>query len=346
MAKIGWLGVLGCLVSLTGCATFSPRLPQFGQSPEADTNAQFNAARMHEHDGHNDKAKQVYTELLATNPSHAAAHHRLGVMHVKQGDLEAGVRHLRQAQQINPADEELQTDLGYALFLQNNLDESARVLRDVVSRNAANKRAANNLGLVLARQGMAGESLNLFRQAGGEAAAHTNLAFVYSQMGDLDKAEAEFSKALDEDPELHSAAEGLVQLYELKQKRGGAEAQQLAGGPRATRDLASQRQGAATKAALIAKDAQRKQQAESRRAEAQVAQADAEYAPAASSATDRFQRTNIATAHFTQPNDGANSATGNAGGDVRLTSGQAPVPGRSPPQIPAPNLPRKANPLW
>ena len=56
------------------------------------------------------------------------------------------------------------------------------------------------------------ESLAEFRLGGPEAQAYTNLAYLYAQNREISRAKQSFTRALDLDPTLKPAAEGLIQL--------------------------------------------------------------------------------------------------------------------------------------
>jgi tetratricopeptide (TPR) repeat protein len=329
-----------CLVVFSGCAALTPKSNYFGKTDgEAAINTMYNTARMHEHQNELDKARAQYLALIAKHPQHGDSYHRLGVMSIRQGDVTQGIQFLRQAQMWKPADDELQTDLGYALFLDNRLDESAKLLQQVVDKNPANKRAANNLGLVLGRQGLTNESLAVFRQAGSEATAHANMGFVYAQLGELDKAEQHFSKALDHDRELYVAAEGLIQLTELRKQHAVRDG---TGAPvSATRDVASRQRIEAKKAELAERNAL---SAAETKTQAPQTAATPNRAPVPNGPTapyDKQRRTNIATAHFSQPSQHASQHHTNQS-EVRLTGAEQPVPRQNPPQAAS----RAAQPLW
>ncbi len=57
----------------------------------------------------------------------------------------------------------------------------------------------------------------MFRRTGTEAEAYANMAFVYAQRGDLEKAKASYSRALDLDQKMKPAAEALVQIAQYEQ---------------------------------------------------------------------------------------------------------------------------------
>jgi DNA-binding SARP family transcriptional activator len=78
--------------------------------------------------------------------------------------------------------------------------------------------------MVLGEQGRDEESLAMFRRVGTEAQAKANLAFVYTQRGDVDQAVESYSEALTLDAKMRPAAQALVQLADRVEKQNAHEA--------------------------------------------------------------------------------------------------------------------------
>ena len=169
-------------------------------------------ARLSERHGQLDQAGKIYSTILSNEPNHLTAHHRLGVVQTKQGQLESATAHFEAAAQLQPPSAELLSDMGYAYYLSGNLPQAESLLSQAIQRDPKNKAACNNLALVLGEQGKLDQSLALFRRAGDEATAHANLGYLQSQMGMLKEAEASFHRALDYDPDLKPAAQALLQV--------------------------------------------------------------------------------------------------------------------------------------
>jgi Tfp pilus assembly protein PilF len=193
-------------------------LKLFGKSKEpaatqsGPLDRQLALARLSERHGQLDQASKIYSKVLSRDPNHLTAHHRLGVVETRRGQLEAATAHFSAAAQIQPPSAELLSDMGYAYYLTGNLTEAESMLSQSLRLNPDNKAACNNLALVLGSQGKLDQSLALFRRAGDEASAHANLGYLQSQMGMLKEAEASFHRALDHDPKLKPAAQALLQV--------------------------------------------------------------------------------------------------------------------------------------
>jgi len=169
-------------------------------------------ARLQERHGQSAPAAAVYRKVLVADPGNAIAHHRLGVIAARDELYDEAIKHFDAATKDGNTSAELMADLGYVHYLRKDYDSANRCLLEAVKLNPSYKPARNNLGLVLAKQGKIKESFAQFRKATNDAGAYANLAYVQSQMGDLQGAEANYHKALERDPNLKQAANGLLQV--------------------------------------------------------------------------------------------------------------------------------------
>lgn len=203
------------VVSLTlfgGCATVPDVLP-FGSAKNASVvGRQLSLARLSERHGQQGAAERIYQQVLAEDSDNAQALHRMGVIAAREDRLDDAMDLFNRAKLADPNNAALMADLGYAYYLKDELDQAEVELRASLEIDSQLGAAHNNLGLVLAQKGKWDESLREFRLAVEDGEAYANLAFMQSQMGELKLAEQNFHKALDLDPSLRNAAEGLVQL--------------------------------------------------------------------------------------------------------------------------------------
>jgi len=217
--------VIGAAMLLQGCQSNPLNwLSRTNADAQEEFVQQASIARLSERHGQGAFAAQVYQGILRKDPTNQLACHRLGVIAARQGRFDEAGRYFSQAQSRGAVSSELLADMGYALYLQQRLEEAETTLRNALTRDPRNKAARNNLGLVLAEQGRYDESLREFQEVVDEAGAYANLAFVYSQMGNLDSAEANYHKALAINNELRPAAEGLVQVAERRRRTNFATA--------------------------------------------------------------------------------------------------------------------------
>ncbi|MEX2175685.1 MAG: tetratricopeptide repeat protein [Pirellulaceae bacterium] len=150
--------------------------------------------------GEQDKARRLYEGLREQHPGNLEVVHRLGVVaDAQRRHAEAEGMFLFVLQQ-EPRNAEVLADLGYCYFLQGQLTKAESALLKAVAAEPGNPRYRNNLGLVAGHQGRYDDALTHFRQAGTQADAYYNLAFVYAAQDQAEKAKHCFQLALNEDP--------------------------------------------------------------------------------------------------------------------------------------------------
>ena len=184
--------------------------------PEQKAEIQLAFAHGLELQGRTDEAKKIYLEVAKTSPRRADVHHRLALLHDRNGECQSAERYYQQAIRLAPNSAEMHGDLGYSYYLQQRWPEAEEHLRRAVALDPNLRRAHNNLGLLLARTGREAEAFDQFARAGcSEAEANSNLAFVLSLAERWDEARWHYRRALDIDPSLRPARDGLASLDSL-----------------------------------------------------------------------------------------------------------------------------------
>lgn len=221
-----WLAVsLGQLaLGVTGCAHLSEgmQIGSIGSKP-TDAKSRINIARIYERQGEAGKARQMYEDVLKRDRNSAEAHQRLAVIAAKQENFADAEKHFQAAIKIRPNDPQLLADYGFLQFTQNRLTAAEQVTRQALTNEPENKRAKNNLAQIVGAQGRYDEALSLFREVVPEANAHQNVAYLYSQAGDIANAQKHYSRALTLNAELKPSAQALVQLHQADQQQQRAK---------------------------------------------------------------------------------------------------------------------------
>ncbi len=184
--------------------------------PEQKADIQLALAITAERQGRTDDAKKMYLEIVKAVPKRSDVHHRLALLHDRKGDCSAAEPFYQQAIRLDPNNAELHCDLGYSYYLQQRWQEAEASLRRAIAVTPDLSRAHNNLGLLLGRTGRGGEALQEFAAAGSSPAeANANLAYTLALADRPDEAKAEFRRALEIDPNLKTARQGLASLDAL-----------------------------------------------------------------------------------------------------------------------------------
>jgi Flp pilus assembly protein TadD len=215
-------------LALAGCAQVPtrPSTHQGASKATAEHDRLFALARLNERKGNLKNAEQIYLSLQTKRSQDPAIAHRLGIVAARQGRLEEARQQFEKAAAMGGQSSELLTDLGYCYYLMDNLPAAEQNLQSALAQDPQNQRARNNLALAVGEQGRFEESLAHFKLVNSEAAAHANLAYVYSQVGELQLAKEEYNLALSMNKQLRPAAEALVQIASEEPVR--EQARQLA----------------------------------------------------------------------------------------------------------------------
>jgi Tfp pilus assembly protein PilF len=215
-----------CLTS--GCATLNWKW-KGREEAENKLSSQLSFARLTERYGQPQQARAIYEAILRDNPNQPVAHHRLAIIAASEPDVARAETHFQQSLAAGEPSAELLRDYGYLLYVQDRLPEAEQTTLQSLQRDPQNKAAHNNLGLILGEQGRFPEALDAFRKAGSEAESQANIAYVHALMGNLPVAEQHYHQALEIDPNLRQAAEGLVQIAEFrKQQESTAKRERMA----------------------------------------------------------------------------------------------------------------------
>lgn len=199
--------------SASASNTPARRNPTGGENDEG-LPALMGKGRMLERAGDWDKARELYTAAIQRFPNDPAPHHRLGVVADQQRRYLEAEQHFSEAIRLDPKNAEQFNDLGYCYYLQGQLQRAETAMLKAVQLEPKNARFQNNYGMVLAHQGRIDQALVAFRQAGSEADAQYNLAFVYATQEKVDLAKGCFRRALAADPQ-HEAARKALQSFEI-----------------------------------------------------------------------------------------------------------------------------------
>jgi Tfp pilus assembly protein PilF len=209
------LSTCGAILASSGCNQF----PSVLSSPREEAQAKIHAARMHESRGQEEQAETLYRAALSQDGRSVDAHRRLALLAAKNRRWDEADQHFRAALKLHPGDSRILADYGYLLYRQDRLLEAERSTRVALEGDPDNPRIINNLAMIVGRQGRYQESLTLFRQAGNEAQAQNNIAYLYAQRGEYELAEVAYVRSIELDGKNRAAGLALVQLCDSRSPR-------------------------------------------------------------------------------------------------------------------------------
>jgi Flp pilus assembly protein TadD len=187
-------------------------------SKAGNPDTRLSIARVREQEGKLSSAAAILQELCQSDPKNAEYAHRYGIVQSKLGDFENGLKWLGIADSLKPDDPEILNDLGFACLMTGRAQQASLVLETALELDPQNSRAVNNLALAHGYQGEFDKAHDLFLTNMTEAQAMSNLGYVATQTGKKEFAIQCYSRAIDLDPDLQEAKEGLLQLAELEQR--------------------------------------------------------------------------------------------------------------------------------
>jgi protein O-mannosyl-transferase len=164
----------------------------------------------------------LFRHTISVTANNFQAENDLGLTLKRQGKLDEGIKHLREAVRINPGMVRQQYNLGLALAQKGDLFEAALHLSKAVALMPDNARAHHHLGITLARMGKFDAAIAQFKRAleisPDYAEAHDNLGAALAVQGKLDQAIAQFKEALRVRPGYKKAERNLHHALELKRR--------------------------------------------------------------------------------------------------------------------------------
>jgi Tfp pilus assembly protein PilF len=224
------IAVVGGSLCATGCSTFTggPRswtqaLNAIARKPDPFA-VEMGEAMKAEDAGKAVEAKVIYERLIRDFPKRYEPHHRLAMVLDRQKRHREAQAHYAEAQRLAPEKTDIFNDLGYSFYLQGQLNKAESAIAKAVQAQPNNARFRNNLGLVLGQQGRMPEAHEQFRQAGSEADAQYNLAFIHASRNDMDSAKKCFRAALLIDPTYEKARKSLDSFERFERDPEGAMA--------------------------------------------------------------------------------------------------------------------------
>ncbi len=205
-------------VTSSGCSTVSDRVASWIPNRERDRDIQYNLARVREREGQHIRAKDEYLKLHERFPKDAEVCHRLAIVSARSGEIQEAERYFQLATTYEPMNPEIWSDYGYMYLQEQKYAEAEKALQKAIELSPKNKRALSNLALAYGYQERMDECFATFRKAGSEAEAHSNLAYLYVQLGKPELASKHYSRALSLDGSLRQAGQALLQLAEMKRQ--------------------------------------------------------------------------------------------------------------------------------
>lgn len=190
------------------------------------------AARRFE-DGETEPSLRIFREVIQSRPDFAKAYVLMARALAAAGRPEDALGVLGEGHAANPGDYEISAALGIQLVRSGRLDEGRRILEGALEVLDTDPDVWNHLGVAFSQAGIEERALECFRKAleldRSDALIHNNLGVHYltrfMRSGDREnrgKAAEAFKTAIESDPTLVSAYNGLASAYRAAGRREAA----------------------------------------------------------------------------------------------------------------------------
>jgi len=154
-------------------------------------------------------SETLWQRVVAIEPASSIGHNSLGAVLLKQGNLPAAERHLRESLRLAPSHSRAHNNLANALSLQGQLVEAIEHYRQALALDPDYAKAHYNLAMALSRQGDLIGAIEHFRRAieinGLYVKAHYRLGMAFAARQEYDHAVEQFRHTVRLQPEFGEA---------------------------------------------------------------------------------------------------------------------------------------------
>jgi len=178
--------------------------------------------------GRLDDAAAIYQQLLTDNPGHADAAHLLGLVCLRNNDVDSAIRLIRDAVEHDPDNPIYHANLGNVLKDAGRLTDAIAAYRRALALHPGYAEIHNNLGYALQVSGMIEEGIGHYRKAitlrPADYRAPYNLGNALFLIGKSEEAIAAFREAATRNPQFANTWDHLGTVLQRLRRHAEAEA--------------------------------------------------------------------------------------------------------------------------
>ena len=178
-------------------------------------------------EGKLDEARNLYLEILKTEPKHPDANHNLGLIVASLNKPTESLKLFKIATEENPNKEQFWISYTNQLIKENKLDEAEVACRKAIEINPGSAEIYNFLGLILNNFGRLEEAEVTFKKAievnPSILKSHFNLGVIFYKLSKFEKAEISFKKTIELKPDYTEAYNNLGNTFTQLKKFEEAE---------------------------------------------------------------------------------------------------------------------------
>jgi len=149
-------------------------------------------------------------DMILADPKSARAYNAMGVSYDCLQNFKSAALAYKRALELDPEFADAHNNLGYSSFLQGNLDAAIDAFQGAIDLQPRNPKYHNNLALAYAKKREYDHAFAEFRIAGSDARAHYNIAQVFYQTGEFERARKHLDRATALAPDRQLTKTGLL----------------------------------------------------------------------------------------------------------------------------------------
>jgi cellulose synthase operon protein C len=192
-----------------------------------DVNARASMAKLYMAQGNRAEAEQFLAQVKRDLPKESTAYRMLGDYYFAEGDLNKAVAEYGSLHQEHPKDQKVTKNYVQLLILKNRLDEADKLNELLLSAKAKDDEALTFRGEIQLRRNQVNQAVQTLQAVvtrnPGMAVAHHQLGLALDQLGELDRAGAEWQQAVRLQPNMAEAYRALAGLALQKGDMSGLE---------------------------------------------------------------------------------------------------------------------------
>src|SRR6266567_3821234 len=186
-----------------------------------------NLALLQTKSNQHDAAEANFKKAIEFKATAANPHLALADFYFAIGDLEKAISQYESLYNDHPNDLQVEKNYIQLLILKNRLDEANKINERILKSAAKDEDALTYRGEIQIRQGEPNEASRTLQSvvssSPGNAVAHYQLGLALDQLGDLDRAGAEWEQAARLQPNMIDAHEAIAKLALQKSDMPGLE---------------------------------------------------------------------------------------------------------------------------
>lgn len=160
-------------------------------------------------------AAALLQDLVTIDPKNVYAHNALGVAYDYLGEQNLAIESYQNALLIDPQLDFVWNNIGYSYMIKNDYDSALKAYKKAIELDNKQPKFHNNLAVVYAKKENYPLAFLEFCAGGGALRAHYNLAKIYYNKGQYDKAQKHFAKVLKIDSEDKRSKNGYMASFAL-----------------------------------------------------------------------------------------------------------------------------------